>query len=108
MKQKSLKNIGNMASSYADYFLYGYENILKGGDFVEVASELEDVEFLYEEAFSKFKECYEHPLDEELGVNFSTYGEATFYYASLSCEYYARRLALEKRLIELKSSPFQG
>ena len=29
-------------------------------------------------------------------------------YAIASCEYYARRLALEKRLIELKASPFQG
>ena len=48
-------------------------------------------------------------MDEELGINrFSTYGEAALFYVSLACEYYARQLALKKRLIGLETSPFQG
>ena len=109
MKEKTLKHWENRARFDADYCLYGYERILKEGDFVEVASALEDAEYYYEEATLKFKECYQHPLDEELGINrFSTYGEAALFYVSLACEYYARQLALKKRLIGLETSPFQG
>ena len=109
MKEKTLKNLENRARFDADYCLYGYERILNEGDFVEVASALEDAEYYYEEATLKFKECYQHPLNEELGIDrFSTYGEAALFYASLSCEYCARQLALKKRLIELETSPFQG
>lgn len=108
-KQKTLKHWENRARFDADYSLYGYERILKEGDFVEVASALEDAEHYYEESILKFKECSQHSLDEELGIDrFSTYGEAVLFYASLSCEYYARQLALKKRLIELETSPFQG
>ena len=107
MKQKTLKQLENRARFDVDYYLYGYERILKEGDFVEVSSALEDAEYYYEESILKFKECSQHPLDEELGINFSTYGEAALFYVSLACEYYARQLTLKKRLIELEASPFQ-
>lgn len=109
MKEKTLKHWENRARFDADYSLYGYERIIKEGGFVEVASALEDAEYYYEEATLKFKECSQHSLDEKLGIDrFSTYGEAALFYASLSCEYCARQLALKKRLIELETSPFQG